>query len=102
VCTEAEVRRVARWRAKVKGQEPPVHGHHGYANYGCRCEVCRAAVREYHREYRACKRAPEGTGVALEGLLGVVPAKGRLSRMEELAFHVDLLAYVGSSAAMSA
>ena len=30
-----------------------VHGRSAYSNRGCRCEVCRAAVVEYSREWRS-------------------------------------------------
>ena len=33
------------------------HGCSGYYNWGCRCDVCRAASREYQREYRAARGA---------------------------------------------
>lgn len=29
------------------------HGHGGYTNHGCRCEVCRAAQRQYQADLRA-------------------------------------------------
>jgi predicted transcriptional regulator len=28
------------------------HGRRTYLNHGCRCDVCRTAVREYARSYR--------------------------------------------------
>lgn len=37
------------------------HGRSAYLNYGCRCDVCRKAVREYHREYRAKNAAARAT-----------------------------------------
>ena len=27
----------------LKGKTPPTHGESGYMNYGCRCDVCKAA-----------------------------------------------------------
>lgn len=32
-------------RVSLRGLTPPEHGLSGYANYGCKCEVCKAAKR---------------------------------------------------------
>jgi hypothetical protein len=36
---------------------PPEHGATRYSDYGCRCEVCRAAHAERHRRLRAQRAA---------------------------------------------
>ena len=48
----------AKVRARLRETEPPRHGTcHAYANYGCRCPLCREAQREYHRKRRAAELA---------------------------------------------
>lgn len=37
---------------RLKGTEPPEHGLSGYTNYQCRCDVCKAARRDWGRDYR--------------------------------------------------
>lgn len=32
------------------------HGYRAYVTYGCRCETCRAANAEYHRDYDRRRR----------------------------------------------
>ncbi len=36
-----------------------VHGHGGYSNGGCRCEVCKAAQRAYSARWYRRKNARE-------------------------------------------
>ena len=46
---------------------PPDHGVTRYDNYGCRCEVCRAANADRHRELRsrrAASRPEDNVGLA--------------------------------------
>jgi hypothetical protein len=33
------------------------HGLYGYNYFGCRCQVCRGAIRDWKRKYRAEARA---------------------------------------------
>ena len=40
---KAEADRKRKYRARKKGQTPPVHGLLGYRDYGCRCLVCKGA-----------------------------------------------------------
>lgn len=48
----------AKQRAKMRQSANVPHGStHGYSNYGCRCDECRAAMREYGRRRQAAKRA---------------------------------------------
>ena len=37
---------------------PVVHGVNRYTNHGCRCAVCREAMRVYQAEYRARTEPP--------------------------------------------
>lgn len=39
-------------RRRAAGRTPTSHGLNGYTNYGCRCEACTAAMREYRREWK--------------------------------------------------
>ncbi len=47
VCRKGHAERIAKFREKRRGQEPPQgHGHYGsYSNWGCRCEACSEAWR---------------------------------------------------------
>ena len=48
----------AQYRAKLSKSENIPHGStYAYSNYGCRCDECRAAQRDYSRRYRASKLA---------------------------------------------
>ena len=48
----------AKQRAKMRQSTEIPHGTaHGYSNYSCRCDECRAAMREYGRKRQAAKRA---------------------------------------------
>jgi hypothetical protein len=56
-CTRVQVDYVTEWR-KRKASEPlppwAVHGQvNTYANYSCRCELCRAAYSTYRKQRRA-------------------------------------------------
>ena len=42
-CRRANVEKVAAYLAKRAGREPPTHDLNAYKNWGCRCDVCRAA-----------------------------------------------------------
>lgn len=43
----------AAFAKRVGGSEPPRHGTvYAYGTYRCRCDLCRAANREYRRRYR--------------------------------------------------
>lgn len=46
-----------RWRNASRPDIP--HGHSGYVNWNCRCEVCRTAKNEAHRAYWARRRLRE-------------------------------------------
>lgn len=58
------------WNSRSKAATPvchgcrPQHGVNGYKRRGCRCEVCKAAVAEAAREYRARFREREGVSVS--------------------------------------
>lgn len=41
-----------RAEQKKKKDGPPTHSYSGYVNYGCRCDVCREATREYLRQVK--------------------------------------------------
>ena len=48
----------ARYRAKLRKSENVPHGStYGYAIYGCRCDECKEAVREYRRRREDAKLA---------------------------------------------
>lgn len=49
-CTEANT----LYQKRLQGRPPPKHGtKSGYNNYGCRCDECSAAWREYMRSDQA-------------------------------------------------
>lgn len=62
VCSEdcrAELSRITSARMRERS-DPPEHGHAWvYTNYGCRCDDCREAYRDYYRD-----RSPSGSRVA--------------------------------------
>jgi len=45
--------RAARFAAAAAGACPVPHGHNGYSNYGCRCDVCRLGKSTYERTRKA-------------------------------------------------
>ena len=52
-CRCAQCKKAQRaLRAARKGREPPTHGHSGYTNFACRCDICRAAGSKANREAR--------------------------------------------------
>ncbi len=59
---ECRVRRLAEMRADPGH---PLHGTTTGYNYGCRCERCRKARRDYHRRHWMTTRGADGTIVAV-------------------------------------
>lgn len=50
LCRPCRARQARERRARLLGSEPPAHGTpYAYGTYGCRCDECRTAVREYQR-----------------------------------------------------
>lgn len=59
------MRRQARAGTSAAAKPDLPHGHNRYKNHGCRCDVCKAANREYGREYRRRARAGNAGRAAL-------------------------------------